>query len=234
MVNQKVAIITAASRGIGEACARKMAEDGYKLVLMSRLDDLFPLADKLDARPIKGSVTSVADIERVVGFSYEKYGRIDVVVNNTGHPPKGNLLDISDEEWKSGMEMVLLNVVRMARYVTPFMKKQKSGCFVNISSFGAKEPSLDFPVSSVIRTALSSFTKLYVEENASYQIRMNNVLPGYIDSYPTDEETINSIPMLRQGKPEEVAGIVSYLASDSAAYINGQDILIDGGLTKSI
>lgn len=234
MIDQKVAIVTAASRGIGAACAEVLAHDGYKLILMSRSDDLFPLADRLEARPIKGNLSAEADIERVVGFTYEKYGRIDLVVNNTGHAPKGELLSITDSEWIQGLELLFLNVVRISRFVTPLMKKQKGGSFINISTFGAKEPSLDFPVSSVIRSALASFSKLFVQEFAADQIRMNNILPGYIDSYPAAEETINSIPMLRQGTPEEVAALVSFLASEKGAYINGQSILIDGGLTRSI
>lgn len=231
MIDQKVAIITAASRGIGAACAEILAKDGYKLILMSRSDDLFPLADRLEARPIKGSVTSEADIERVVGFTFEKYGRIDVVVNNTGHAPKGELLSITNEEWRAGMDILLMNVIRMTRFVAPFMKKQRSGSIINISSYGAKHPSLNFPVSSVMRSALSAFCKLFVEEYGSHQVRMNNVLPGFIDSYPADEETINTIPMLRQGTPEEVAELVKFLASEKGAYINGQDLSVDGGLT---
>jgi NAD(P)-dependent dehydrogenase (short-subunit alcohol dehydrogenase family) len=231
---KKVIIITAASRGIGRACAESLANETTKLVLMSRSDDLFPLADKLDARPIKGSVTSPADIERVVGFTYEKYGRIDAIVNNTGHAPKGNLLNLSDQDWKDGMDMLLLNVIRMTRMVIPIMKQQQVGSIVNISTFAAKEPALDFPVSSVMRAALSSYSKLVSKEYGDSGIRINNVLPGYIDSYPADQKTISKIPLLRQGTTEEVASLVRFLVSTESSYITGQDFLVDGGLNQSI
>lgn len=231
---KKVILVTAASRGIGKACAEALAGDQHKLILMSRSDDLFPLADRLDARPIKGSVDSAQDIERVVGFTYEKYGRIDAVINNTGHASKGKLIDLSDEDWKGGLDLLLLNVIRMSRMVTPIMKNQGGGSIVNISTFAAKEPSLDFPVSSVMRAALSNYTKLFAGEYGAHKIRMNNVLPGYIDSYPADLKTIEQIPLLRQGKPSEVADLVKYLALDNSSYITGQDFIIDGGLTRSI
>jgi NAD(P)-dependent dehydrogenase (short-subunit alcohol dehydrogenase family) len=231
---KKIIIITAASRGMGRACAQALADEDHKLVLMSRSNDLFPLADQLDARPIKGSVDSPQDIERIVGFTYEKYGRVDMVVNNTGHAAKGALSKLSDEDWKEGMNLLLLNVIRMSRMVAPIMQKQGKGSIVNISTFAAKEPNLSFPVSSVMRSALSSYTKLFAKEYGADGIRMNNVLPGYIDSYPADHQTIQNIPLLRQGKPEEVAELVRFLSMDISSYITGQDFTIDGGLTNSI
>lgn len=230
---KKVILVTAASRGIGKACAEALADDHHKLILMSRSDDLFPLADRLDARPIKGSVDSAQDIERVIGFTYEKYGRIDVVINNTGHAAKGKLIDLTDGDWKAGLDLLLLNVIRMSRMVTPIMKNQGGGSIVNISTFAAKEPSLDFPVSSVMRAALSNYAKLFAKEYGAHKIRMNNVLPGYIDSYPADLKTIEQIPLLRQGTPGEIADLVKYLALDNSSYITGQDFIIDGGFTRS-
>ena len=233
-MSHKVAIVTAASRGMGAACARKLAKADYKLVIMSRSDDIFPLANELDARPLQGSVDKPKDIDRLVNLAYEKYGRIDAIINNTGHPPKGELLTLSDADWEVGFNLILMNVVRMCRLAAPIMKENGGGSIINISTFGAKEPSLKFPISSVIRTALSSFTKLCAEMLGPDNIRINNILPGYIDSYPTDEETINDIPLLRQGKPDEVADLALFLLSDHATYITGQNVLIDGGLVKSI
>ncbi|MFY0688861.1 MAG: SDR family oxidoreductase [Cyclobacteriaceae bacterium] len=229
----KIAIVTAASRGMGAAIARRLAKEGYKLVLMSRSDDLYDLADDLNARPFKGSLDSSKDITNLINLTYEKYGRIDVMVNNTGHAAKGDLLALKDKDWVAGFELLLLNVIRTSRLIAPIMEKQESGAIVNISTFGAKEPSLKFPISSVMRAGLSSYTKLFTQEMASCNVRMNNILPGFINSYPADEQTINEIPMLRQGTPQEVADLTAYLVSDQSTYITGQDILIDGGLVRS-
>ncbi|MAJ51316.1 MAG: oxidoreductase [Flammeovirgaceae bacterium] len=234
MKKQKVAIVTAASKGIGIACATHLASEGYKLVLMSRSDSLFALCDQLNARPIQGSIEDDNAIARLVDFTFEKYGRIDAVVCNTGHANKGSLFSLTDLDWKQGMDLLLMNVVRLARLVGPIMAKQKDGAFVNISTFGAKEPSLSFPVSSVIRGAVSNYCKLFASELGHANVRMNNILPGFINSYPADEQTVNQIPMLRQGTPKEVAELASFLVSDKASYITGQDFVIDGGLTKSI
>ena len=234
MNKQKVAIVTAGSKGIGAACARHLASEGYKLVLMSRSDSLFAFCDKLNARPIQGSMKDENDIVKLVDFTFKKYGRIDAVVCNTGHASKGPLLSLTDSDWQEGVNLLLMNVVRLARLVGPIMAKQKVGALVNISTFGAKEPSLSFPISSVIRAAVSSYCKLFASELGHANVRMNNILPGFINSYPADKQTINQIPMLRQGTPAEVAELASFLVSDKAAYITGQDFVIDGGLIKSI
>lgn len=228
----KVAIITAASKGMGAACARKLKAEGYKLSLMSRSESIVTLSGELAAFSMQGATDNPEDLRSLVEMTMIKYGRIDVVVCNTGHPPKGQLLELSDEDWMNGFNLALMNVIRMARLTVP--KMTDGGSFVNISTFGAKEPSLNFPISSVARTALSSFTKLFSNEYSTKDIRMNNVLPGFINSYPADRKTIDQIPMLRQGTPEEVAELVLFLASDKSSYITGQDFLIDGGLVKSI
>lgn len=228
----KVAIITAASKGMGAACARKLKGEGYQLALMSRSESVVALANELEAFSMQGSTDSAEDLRSLVEVTMLKYGRIDAIVCNTGHPPKGQLLELTDEEWLAGINLALMNVIRTVRLAVP--KMPKGGSIVNISTFGAKEPSLNFPISSVARTALSSFTKLFANEYGAKSIRMNNVLPGFINSYPADEETIARIPLLRQGSPEEVAELVSFLLSDKSAYITGQDFLIDGGLVKSV
>ena len=170
----------------------------------------------------------------MVDKTLARYSRIDAVVNNTGHPPKGDLLAIPDEDWHRALDLVLLNVVRMARLATPVMEAQGSGAFVNISTFAAFEPSLSFPVSSSLRAGLGSFARLYAERYAAAGIRMNNLLPGFIDSYPVEEELVAGIPMRRYGKVEEVGATVRFLLSDEAGYITGQNLRVDGGLTRSV
>ncbi|MEO1050851.1 MAG: SDR family oxidoreductase [Bacteroidota bacterium] len=231
---ERVAIITAASKGMGLACAKSLHAVGYKVALLARSASVHELAQNLGGIGIQGSVTNRADLERLVEATMAKYGRIDAVVNNTGHPPKGALLEISDDEWHVGLDITLLNVTRMAQLVTPHMEKQGHGAFVNISTFAAFEPSLKFPVSSALRAALGSYTKLYAEEYGAKGIRMNNVLPGYIETYPVDDTTREAIPLRRSGKVEEIANTVNFLLSDEASYITGQNIKADGGLGRSV
>ncbi len=229
----KTAILTAASKGMGLACAKKLADEGYQLAILSRSSEIHDLASELGGIAVQGSTDNEEDLQRLVDATMETYGQIDVVVNNTGHPPKGELLDLTDADWKMGFDLALMNVIRMSRLVTNHMQ-DNGGSIVNISTFGAKEPSLNFPISSVARTALSSYCKLFSTKYGSANIRMNNVLPGFIDSYEASKETIDKIPMLRQGTTKEVAELVSFLASNKSSYITGQDFLIDGGLVKSI
>lgn len=233
-MNTKTAIITAASKGMGAACARELAARGYNVALMSRSDDILALAQELGGLAVQGSVTEEADLKRLVEATLKKYGRIDAVVNNTGHPPKGVLLDITDADWHTGLDVVLLNVVRMARLVTPVMLSQGGGAVVNISTFAAFEPSSKFPVSSALRAALGSFTKLYADQYAPSGIRMNNILPGYTDSYDVTDDVRASIPMRRSGTVEEIAKTAAFLVSPDAGYITGQNIRVDGGITRSV
>ncbi len=229
----RVALVTAASSGIGAACASELASRGYSIVLMARSDDVHRVASGIGGAAMQGSVTNPDDLESFVEFAVERFGRIDALVNNTGHPPRGALLNLSDDEWHDGLDLLLLNVIRAARLVTPIMEREGGGSIVNVSAFGAVEPSLDYPVSSTIRAALSNFAKLFADRYASLGIRMNNVLPGWIDSHPVDEETSQTIPMRRAGHVSEVAKTVAFLLSEEASYITGQSIRIDGGLTRS-
>lgn len=234
MDSERVAIVTAAGRGIGEACARRLAADGYTPVLLSKSGAAVDVAEDLGGVGFEGSVTDPDDLAALVEAAEERYGRIDAVVNNTGHPATGDLLDISDNEWHDGLDLVLLNVVRMARLVTPVMREQGGGAIVNISTFSAFEPSAQFPVSSVLRAGLGSFTKLYADQHAGDDIRMNAVLPGFTDSYEVDDETREEIPMGRPAATEEIADAVAYLVSPDASYVTGQNLRVDGGFTESV
>ncbi len=234
MSEKKTAIITAAGRGMGAAVARDLAVAGWQVALLSNSGGAISLAAELDGLGLTGSVTRPADLAALVEQTLARFGRIDAVVNNTGHAPKGPLLDISDEAWHTGLDLLLLNVVRMARLVTPHMQKQGGGAFVNISTFAAYEPDPAFPVSCSLRAALGSFAKLYADRYAADGIRMNNLLPGFIDSYPESEANRGRIPMGRYGTVAEIAAAVRFLVSDEAGYISGQNLRIDGGLTRSV
>ena len=164
----------------------------------------------------------------------ERWGRIDALVNSAGHGPRAPLLELTDDDWHRGMEVYFLNVVRPTRLVTPVMQRQKAGAIVNISTFAAFEPDPAFPTSGVFRAGLAAFTKLFADRYAADNIRMNNVLPGFIDSLPEKPELRARIPMGRYGRVAEVAELIALLASDRAAYITGQNIRIDGGITRSV
>ena len=233
MPEAKAAIVTGAGRGMGAAIAHELAARGYRLAVLSP-SGAPKIVSAHNAVGLAGSVTNPADLERLVHLTLEAYGRIDAVVNSTGHPPAGRLLEISDAGWFAGMELVLLNVVRMARLVTPVFMRQGGGSMVNISTFAAFEPSLKFPVSSALRAALGSFAKMYADEYAGHGIRMNNVLPGFVDSYPVDGKTVQGIPMGRAGTVREIAKAVAFLLSDDAGYITGQNLRVDGGMTRSV
>ena len=233
-MSEKVAIITAAGQGVGAAIARELAEVGYKVSLLSNSGGAIKLAEELGGIGMAGSVTEPADLEKLVNATMEKYGRVDAVVTNTGHPPKGEILALSDEDWHTGLDLLILPVARMARLVTPIFEAQGSGAMVNISTFSAFEPSPSFPVSSALRAGLAGYVKLYADRYAEAGIRMNNVLPGFMDNYPSSPEIVEKIPMKRYAKVQEVAKTVRFLLSDDAGYITGQNIRVDGGITRSV
>jgi NAD(P)-dependent dehydrogenase (short-subunit alcohol dehydrogenase family) len=231
---EKVAVVTAAGSGMGAACARELAQRGYRVALMSPSGKAGELAEELGGFGLAGSVTEGGDLESLVGEALERYGRIDGVVNSTGHPPSGDILDLTDDEWHEALDLVLLNVVRIARLVTPTMVRQGGGAIVNISTFSAFEPSPAFPLSSSLRAALAGFTKLYADRYAPEGLRMNNILPGYMENFEIDQETLHSIPMQRQGAPAEIAKTAAFLLSGDSGYITGQNIRVDGGITRSV
>jgi NAD(P)-dependent dehydrogenase (short-subunit alcohol dehydrogenase family) len=230
----KVAIVTAAGSGMGAACARELARRGYAVALMSPSGRAESLAKELGGFGLTGSLTEESDLEDLVVGTLDRYSRVDGVLNSTGHPASGEILELTDEQWHDALDLVVLNVVRIARLVTPAMLRQGGGAIVNISTFSAFEPSPAFPLSSSLRAALGGFTKLYADRYAADGVRMNNVLPGYIESFEIDEETRESIPMRRRGSVAEIAKTVAFLLSDDSGYITGQNIRVEGGLTRSV
>lgn len=229
-----VAVITAAGRGMGEAIARELHARGYRLVLMSPSGSAVRLAEELGVIGMNGSVTEPDDLTALVNLAVDSYGRIDAVVTHTGHPPKGDLIEISDEDWLLGHDLMLLSVVRMARLVTPLMLQQGKGAWLNITTFAAHEPTLKFPVSCAYRAAVAAYTKLYADRYADKNIRMNALLPGYIDSLDHNPTICDTIPMGRLGSVTEIAKTAAFLLTDDAGYITGQNLRVDGGLTRHV
>ena len=218
---------------MGAACAHTLAKEKYNLVLMSRTDGVLEFAKELDAVGMVGNVTKQNDLCKVVDLAMDTYGQIHAIVNNTGHPPKGDLLKITDSEWKESFDLLLLNVVRMSRLAVPIMKKN-GGSIVNISSYSAKDPNISFPTSSTIRAGLSAFVKLFADQYGKDGIRMNNILPGFVDSFDVDDEIRSMIPSKREGRVDEIANTVVFLLSDKSSYVNGENIRVDGGRGRSI
>ncbi|KQS88052.1 MULTISPECIES: SDR family oxidoreductase [unclassified Rhizobium] len=234
MAVEKVAIVTAGGSGMGAESARRLAADGFKVAILSSSGKGEALAQELGGIGITGSNQSNDDLQRLVDATVKKWGRVDVLVNSAGHGPRKQILELTDDDWKTGLDVYFLNVVRPTRLVTPIMQKQKSGVIINISTAWAFEPSAMFPTSAVARAGLASFTKIFADTYAAENIRMNNVLPGWIDSLPATDERRQGVPMQRYGTSAEIAATVAFLASEGAAYITGQNIRVDGGVTRSI
>jgi NAD(P)-dependent dehydrogenase (short-subunit alcohol dehydrogenase family) len=233
-MTNKVVLITAAGSGMGAAIARKLASLDYKVAILSSSGRGEELATELGGVGVTGSNQNPADLKRLVDTAIDSFGGIDAVVNSAGHGPKGKLLDISDDDWHLAMDVYLLNVVRIARMVTPILQSRGGGSIVNISTFAAFEPDPAFPTSGTLRASLAAFTKLYSDEYALANVRMNNILPGFIDSLPEKEVFRNRIPMGRYGTVDEIAETVTFLLSEGAKYITGQSIRVDGGITRSV
>ncbi|HCJ73710.1 MAG TPA: 3-oxoacyl-ACP reductase, partial [Agrobacterium sp.] len=231
MSAEKVAVVTAGGSGMGAAVAKRLAADGYKLAILSSSGKGEALAKELGGIGVTGSNQSNEDLQRLTDLALERFGRIDVLVNSAGHGPRAAILDITDEQWHTGLDVYLMNVIRPTRIIAPVMVRQRAGAIVNISTAWAFEPSSMFPTSAVFRAGLASYTKIFADTYAADNVRMNNVLPGWIDSLPATEERRESVPMQRYGKSEEIAATVAFLASEGAGYITGQNIRVDGGLT---
>ena len=233
-MSEKVAMITAGGSGMGAAAARRLAADGFRVAILSSSGKGEALAQELGGIGVTGSNQSNEDLRRLVDATLDAWGRVDVLVNSAGHGPRAPLLDLTDEDWHRGMEVYFLNVVRPTRLVTPVMQRQNAGVIINISTFAVFEPDPAFPTSGVFRAGLAAYAKLFADAYAADNIRMNNVLPGFIDSLPEKEEFRARIPMERYGTVEEIAAVVAFLESDGAGYITGQNLRVDGGITRSV
>ena len=230
----KVALITAGGSGMGAASAIRLAADGYKVAVLSSSGKGEALAADLGGIGVTGSNQSTDDIKRLVDGAMAAYGRIDVLVNSAGHGPRAPILEITDEDWHKGMEIYLMPILRTARLVAPIMVAQGGGSIINISTAWAFEPSAMFPTSAVFRAGLASYTKIFADDFGPKNVRMNNILPGWIDSLPATEARRQSVPMGRYGRAEEIAATVAFLASDGGGYITGQNLRVDGGITRSV
>ncbi len=230
----KTAIITAGGSGMGADAARRLAAEGYMVAILSSSGKGAALAEELGGVGVTGSNQSNDDLRRLVDVTMEKWGRVDALVNSAGHGPRAPVLELSDDDWHTGLDVYFLNVVRPTRLVAPIMVAQGGGAIVNISTFAAFEPDPVFPTSGVFRAGLAAYTKLFADKYAPDNVRMNNVLPGFIDSLPEKDEFRARVPMGRYGKTGEISATVAFLLSEGAGYITGQNLRVDGGITRSV
>ena len=229
-----MALVVAGGSGIGADAARKLSESGFRLGVMSSSGKGEKLGRELGGIGFTGSNLNPSELSAFVDAAVSEFSRIDAVVNCAGHGPKGGIDEITDEDWHLGMDYYLLNVIRMARLVTPVMLRQGGGSIVNVSTFAAFEPDPAFPTSAVFRAGLATYAKLYSTRHAASGIRMNNVLPGFIDSLPESADRRERIPMGRYARVRELSESIAFLASDASSYITGQNLRVDGGLTASV
>lgn len=230
---QKVCLVTGGGRGIGAAVAREMHAQGYSLVLMSPSESCEALAAELGGVARRGVAQNPDDLAGIVDLAMTTHGRIDAVLNHTGHPPKGDLLEITDENWDLANDMIVKSVVRMARLVTPIMEAQGGGAIVNVTTYAAFEPSPWFPASCVYRAGVSSFTKLYADRYGPKNIRMNCLMPGFTDSLDV-AKFADLTALKRIARVEEQAKAAAFLLTDASSYITGQSLRVDGGLTRHV
>ncbi len=233
-MTEKVAVVVGGGSGMGAAAARKLASEGFRVAILSSSGKGEALGNELGGIGVTGSNQSSSDLERLIDLVTDRWGRIDALVNSAGHGPRAPVLELTDEQWHLGLDVYLMNVIRPTRLVAPIMARQKGGVIINISTAWVVEPSPMFPTSAVFRAGLAAFTKLFADEYAASNVRMNNVLPGWIDSLPEKDERRQSVPLQRYGSSEEIAATIAFLASEGAAYITGQNIRVDGGLMRSI
>jgi NAD(P)-dependent dehydrogenase (short-subunit alcohol dehydrogenase family) len=234
---ERVAIITAASRGIGAGCARELAVRGYKVSLIARSPGIFDLADELGGIAIQGSIANARDLQHLVETTLDRFGRIDAVVNSFGDPPRPDLLSISDEMWRENFEMLFLSVVRMARLVTEPMRQQGGGAIVNISACDSHEPELGTPFSGTLRVAMAGFTKLYAKRYKADRIRMNSVAPFFVADSMAELVGWKVPSDLMYGRPAtyaELAKTVAFLISDDAKFISGTTLKVDEAYSGAI
>ena len=234
MSDKPCAIIIGGGSGIGADAAKNLDGKGFDVAVMSSSGKGESLGNELGGLGFTGSNLSPEDLRAFVDATMQKFARIDAVVNCTGHGPKGEVAEISDDDWHLGMDYYLLNVIRATRLVLPIMQKQQRGSIVNVSTFAAFEPDPDFPTSAVFRAALATYSKLFSTQYASEGIRMNNILPGFIDSLPEKPDRLARIPAARYARVSELSEAIAFMASEKSSYITGQNLRVDGGLTKSV
>ncbi len=247
-------MVAAASKGIGFAIAKELVAEGCQLSICARNEEELERAvEQLGGEPRSYcvDVSKAEDLAWWVGETKNDLGAPDILVTNTGGPPAGGVKDVTDEQWQSGVDSTLMNVIRLTRLVRDDMVTKGWGRIVHITSLVAKEPLDLLPISSTLRTGLLALTRLQATDMAQYGVTVNSVLPGntltdrqkHLIEVRAEKEGITqdealrkqaeSVPMKRLAQPEEIAAAVAFLCSQRASYITGINLLVDGGVTKT-
>jgi 3-oxoacyl-[acyl-carrier protein] reductase len=258
-ISGRVAMVAASSKGIGKAIALGLAEEGCRVSLCARSEenleaarhDLEALIGPADVLTVAADVSKTADLENWIKRTLDRFGTVDILVTNTGGPPAARFMQLSDEQWESGFQSTLMNVVRLCRQVIPVMQEKRWGRIIHITSLVAKQPSDDLTISTTLRTGISALTRTMANQVAEYGILVNAVLPGNtltdrqthlanvraealgITPNEAMERTESVIPLRRMADSREIADAVVYLASERASYITGVSLLVDGGVCQS-
>ncbi|MBI2856007.1 MAG: SDR family oxidoreductase [Chloroflexi bacterium] len=255
----KVAIVGASSRGLGKASALALAQEGAQVVICARnrepLEQAKEEISRLTSSPVHSVVMDMSrhgDIDILVKETVDRFGGVDIVVNNAGGPPGGRPLDMTEEQWNHAIEQNFLSAVRLSTGAIPYMQHKRWGRIINILSVSVKQPLENLVLSNSVRMAVVGFAKTLADEVGRYNITVNNVLPGSIltdrirslnqalaereGKSPEDvlEDRARAIPMRRIGQPEELASLVAFLASERASYISGASIQVDGGALRAM
>ncbi len=255
-IKDRVAMVAAASKGVGKACAMALAQEGCKVSICARnAVELEKTHSEIEARgPIVAAVADVSsagDLEAWYRRTIDRFGHVDILVTNTGGPPVKRFMELSDENWLSGVESTLMNVVRLARLVIPGMRERRWGRIIHLTSLVAKQPIDELTISSTLRAGLSGLTKTMANQVGPYNITVNAILTGHImtdrqyaladvrsrERGITHEEYFAEqaaeVPLRRIGEPRELGDVVAFLASERASYVTGVSLQVDGGLIRS-
>jgi 3-oxoacyl-[acyl-carrier protein] reductase len=239
----RTAIVCGASSGMGLAAAEALAAEGANVTMFARRRELLDReADRVGGLAVRGDVSVPGDLERLVERTIEAFGGIDIVVNNSGGPPRNSALELTDEQVESAVELLLLSAIRLTRLCLPQLERSGRGRVINIESSSVREPIDNLALSNAVRPGVIGWAKTLAREIGPKKITVNTIAPGRIETERLAEafrgkpraEDLGAIPLRRFGQPREVADVVCFLASESASYVTGTVIPVDGGLTRSL
>ena len=239
----RTAIVCGASSGIGLGIAESLAAEGANVVLFARRrEELEREAERLGGLAVVGDVTSPDDLERLVRSTTDAFGGIDILVNNSGGPPRANAAGLGADQVQSAVELLLLSVVRLTALCLPYLERSDAGRIVNVTSSAVREPIENLVLSNLVRPGVIGWAKTLARELGPAGITVNSIAPGWIDTErirevypdgPTDAD-LQAIPLRRLGTPRELGDVVAFLCSDRASYVTGTLVTIDGGLTRGL